>query len=305
MKKVAFQINKITTLSPKTDSGLLIMNAAFARGFDVYFYYPEDLFYKEQKVMASGFIFEGEQAEQDKKQTLDLEEFDYIFIRQDPPYDMNYLTTTYLLEKLKNPKVLNNPNAIRSCPEKLFVLDFAHFMPKTIITNNEDDIRKLLNECGQIILKPLYAHGGRGVFLIPENDKNLFNTFRILKENYNNLPVIAQEYIPNVVRGDKRILFINGEFAGALNRVQNSNSAISNTAVGSGYEKTTLTKIEQEMCKTFLPIFKKLGLFLVGIDVIDDKITEINVTAPTGFCLINELYSIRIEEKILNEMLKL
>ena len=185
------------------------------------------------------------------------------------------------------------------------MLDFAEFMPETLISNSEPEIRAFWKKHKEIILKPLYAHGGIGVFYIPENDKNLFNAFRILKETYNGLPVIAQAYLPNVVKGDKRILFINGEFAGALNRVQTSDFAISNTVVGAGYEKTVLTPREQEMCRRFLKPFKDLGLFLVGIDVIDDHITEINVTSPTGFALVNELYGIKIEEKILDEMIKM
>jgi glutathione synthase len=302
--KIAFQIDKIASLKPKTDTSLLIMNECYARGFDVWFYYPESLTYENGNIFAKGFVFDGEQ-EEGSIEKCNLEDFNYVFLRQDPPYNMNYLTTTYLLSKLKKAKVLNNPASVRNCPEKLFVLDFAEFMPETIITNSESEIRDFWHKHEEIILKPLYAHGGIGVFYIPKNDKNLFNAFRILKENYNNLPIIAQKYIPNVVKGDKRILFINGEFAGALNRVQASDYAISNTAVGGKYEKTILTEREQEMCREFFFKFKELGLFLVGIDVIDDYITEINVTSPTGFCLINELYDIRIEEKIVDEMLKL
>jgi glutathione synthase len=303
--KIAFQIDKISGLKPKTDTSLLIMKAALKRGFDVWFYYPANLTYKNGEIFAQGFTFDGTQNEPSESTLLNLDDFNFIFLRQDPPFDMNYLTTTYLLEKLKKAKVLNNPTSVRNCPEKLFVLEFAKFMPETLISNSEPEIREFWKKHKEIIIKPLFAHGGIGVFYIPENDKNLFNATRILQANYNNLPVIAQKYLPNVVKGDKRILFINGEFAGALNRIQATDFAISNTAIGGGYEKTVLTAREQEMCRSFYEPFKKLGLFLVGIDVIDDHITEINVTSPTGFVLINELYGIKIEEKIIDEMLKL
>jgi glutathione synthase len=302
--KIAFQIDKIKSLKPKTDTSLLVMNECYARGFDVWFYYPENLSYQSGEVLAKGFIYEGEQ-EEGEIETKNLEEFNFVFLRQDPPFDMNYLTTTYLLERLKKAKVLNNPKSVRDCPEKLFVLNFHKFMPETIITTSENEVREFWQKHKEIIIKPLYAHGGIGVFYIPSDDKNLFNAFRLLKEGYKGLPVIAQKYLPNVKKGDKRILFINGEFAGALNRVQAQDYAISNTAVGGKYEKTTLTEVEKEMCREFFIKFKELGLFLVGIDVIDDKITEINVTSPTGFCLINELYGIRIQEKIVDEILKL
>lgn len=302
--KIAFQIDKINTLKPKTDTSLIIMNEAFKRGFEVWFFYPNDLIYQNQEVKAFGYQFTGKQ-EEEGRALLELDSFNYVFIRQDPPYNMNYLTTTYLLEKLKKAKVLNNPKSIRDCPEKLFVLEFAKFMPETLITGDEALIREFWKKHEEIILKPLYSHGGQGVFYIPKDDKNLFNAYRILKENYGNMPIIAQAYIPKVQEGDKRILFINGEFAGALNRVQVKHSAISNTAIGSKYEQTVLTEREKEMCAEFKPVFKKLGLFLVGIDVIDNKITEINVTSPTGFCFINELYNVKMEEKIIDEMLKI
>ena len=305
MKKIAFQIDKISGLKPKTDTSLLIMNGCLRMGFEVYFYHPNTLKYENGEVFAKGFKFNGKQEEEGLEQLFRLDNFNYIFLRQDPPFNMSYITTTYLLEKLKKAKVLNNPTAVRNCPEKLFVLDFAEFMPETLITNSEAEIREFWRKHKEIILKPLYGHAGAGVFYIPKDDKNLYNVCKVLKENYSDLPIIAQKYIPKVIEGDKRIVFINGEFGGALNRVQASDFAISNTAVGAKYEKTELTPREQEMCLKFKPVFQKLGLFLVGIDVIDNQITEINVTSPTGFPLINELYNIKIEEKIIEEMLKL
>ncbi len=303
--KIAFQINKIETLNQTTDTSLSIMQECLKRGYYVVFYYPENLNFKDGKVYALGFKFDGTQTEKGEKTHILLDDYDVVFLRQDPPFDMAYITTTYLLEKLKKAKVLNNPASVRNCPEKLFVLDFLHFMPKTLITSDESEIRTFWQENGEIILKPLYSFAGDGVFYIPKEDKNLRNAIRILKAHYGGMPIIAQAYIPKVSLGDKRILFINGEFAGALNRVQAQNSAISNTASGGRPEVTTLTTKEKEMCEALKPIFKQLGLFLVGIDVIDDQITEINVTSPTGFVLLNRLYNKNLQEKIVDEMLKL
>lgn len=303
--KIAFQIDYIKSLKPKTDSTLIIMKEAVKRGFDVWFYYPNSLSYEEGSVRAKIFKFNGAQQEDGLPIKVDLDSFNFIFLRQDPPFNMNYITTTYLLEKLKKAKVLNNPTSVRNAPEKIFVLDFAQFMPKTIISSNFEEIKEFWNQNDEIILKPLFAHGGMGVFYIPKDDKNLFNTFRMLGTVYNNEPIIAQSYIKNVTKGDKRILFVDGEVVGALNRVQAINSAISNTAVGSKYEKTTLTTKEEQMALILGPVFKKQGLFLVGIDVIDEYITEINVTSPTGFALVNELYETKTEEKIIEKMLLL
>lgn len=299
--RVVFQIDPIQGLKAKTDTSLLIMQGAIRRGFDVWFYYPYTLFYKENKVYAKGYKFNGKQ-EEGNIELLNLDTFDFLFLRQDPPFDMQYITTTYLLEKLQKCKVLNNPASVRNSPEKLFVLNFPEFIPPTIISNDEKYIREFWRQQKEVVIKPLYGHGGAGVFYIPYNDKNLFNVYRLLKEKNENLPIIAQKYLSSVMLGDKRIVFINGEFAGALNRIQSTDFAISNVAAGGAYEKTDLTSTEKKMCDVLGPVFKQMGLFLVGIDVIDNMLTEINVTSPTGFAIINEIYNIRIEEKILDAL---
>ena len=303
--KVAFQINKIEQLKEKSDSSLLIMKECLKRGFEVWFYYPEELTYQEEQIFTKGFLFNGKKEENSTYSQIKLDDFNFIFVRQDPPFDMNYITATYLLEKLKKAKVLNNPASIRNCPEKLFVLDFAKYMPKTIITNSKEQIQAFWQEQGEIILKPLYAHGGQGVFYIPKNDKNLSNAINILKTAYYGLPIIAQEYLPNVTKGDKRILFVNGEYVGCFDRKQSEHSAVSNTASGGTLEISSLTQKNKELCDVLKPKFKELGLFLVGIDVIDDLVTEINVTSPTGYVFLNQLYQSKVEEKIVDEMLKL
>ena len=303
--KVAFQINKIEILKEKTDSSLLIMQECLKRGFEVWFYYPESLTFEIENIYAKGFLFNGKKMESGAETKLKLDDFNFVFVRQDPPFDINYITTTYLLEKLKKAKVLNNPASIRNCPEKLFVLDFAKYMPETIITSSNEEIQSFWQKHQEIILKPLYAHGGRGVFYIPKDDKNLSNSINILKAYYNNLPIIAQRYLPNVTKGDKRILFVNGECVGCFDRIQGEHSAVSNTASGGTLLPSTLTPKNKEICQVLKPKFKEMGLFLVGIDVIDDFITEINVTSPTGFVFLNQLYGGKVEERIVDEMLKL
>jgi len=206
---------------------------------------------------------------------------------------------------LNNAKVLNNPANVRNCPEKLFVLNYHQYMPKTLITSNKEEIRDFLKTHGEIILKPLYAHGGKGVFYITSKSKNLSNAVDILKEHYENLPIIAQQYLPNVKNGDKRIVLLNGEILGAFDRIQAQGSAVSNVAAGGSARKTILTKQDKEICAALKPKLKELGLFLVGIDVIDNLITEINVTSPTGLIALNNLYDLKVEEVIISEMLKL
>lgn len=303
--KVAFQINKINSLNLSTDSSWIIMTECYNRGFEVWFYYPESLSYLEGEITSLGFAFDGTNKEVGEFRKIELNTFDFVFVRQDPPFDMPYITSTYLLEKLTKPKVLNSPASIRNCPEKLFVLDFANFMPKTIITSNKDEILKFWRRHQEVVLKPVYAHGGQGVFYISQNDKNINNVIRILTDYYGNVPIIAQQYIANVAKGDKRILLVDGECVGAINRMQGENSAISNTVAGGGYEKTVLTSTEEEICKVLKPKLKALGLFLVGIDVIDDMITEINVTSPTGFSLFNKLEGASVEKIIVDKMLQL
>lgn len=258
------------------------------------------------EIVSRAWKFSGTQTEDKTPALINLDEVaDFVFLRQDPPFNISYITTTYLLERLQRAKVLNNPKYVRDCPEKLFVLDFAEYMPETIITTSESDIREFWKKHGEIILKPLYACAGMGVFYIPENDKNLFNATRILKQNYENLPIIAQKYVKNVTKGDKRILFIDGKVVGAINRIQATDYAISNTAVGGKYIKTELTATEQKLCAKLGLILKEKELFLVGIDVIDDMITEINVTSPTGYLFLNELENIRCQDIMIQKLLEM
>jgi glutathione synthase len=203
-------------------------------------------------------------------------------MRQDPPFDMNYITITHMLEHI-HPKtlVVNDPKEVRNAPEKLYVMDFTDLMPPTLITRDPRELLDFRKEHGEIILKPLYGNGGAGVFRLAGEDQNFGSLVELFTQSFRE-PFIAQRYLPDVRKGDKRIILVDGEFAGAINRVPAENENRSNMHVGGRAEPTELTKREREICERLGPDLKKRGLIFVGIDVIGDYLTEINVTSPTG-----------------------
>jgi glutathione synthase len=212
----------------------------------------------------------------------DLSRADVVLMRQDPPFDMAYITATHILERLP-PKTLvcNDPFHVRNAPEKLFVTQFKDFMPPTLITSDREEIRTFRAEHRDVILKPLYGNGGAGVFRVKEDDENLGALLEMFTQFYRE-PVIVQRYVPDVRKGDKRIILVDGVFAGAINRVPASGEARSNMHVGGRAEPTTLSKREEQLCAALGPELKKRGLIFTGIDVIGGFLTEINVTSPTG-----------------------
>ena len=210
------------------------------------------------------------------------EELDIVFLRQDPPFDMLYITTTFLLERLKGKTlVLNDPYWVRNSPEKLLVLDFIDLMPPTVITRSLRSIIDFRNRYKDVILKPLYGNGGTGVFRLVEGDKNL-NVFFETFVNNSREPIIVQQFLPDVSNGDKRIILVDGEPIGAINRIPPQDDIRSNMHVGGTPAKSNLTARDTEICKRLSPVLKKKNLFFVGIDVIGQHLTEINVTSPTG-----------------------
>jgi glutathione synthase len=212
----------------------------------------------------------------------DLSEVDVILMRQDPPFDMAYITATHILERL-HPRtlVVNDPAHVRNAPEKLFVTEFKELMPPTLITSDRAEIQAFRAEHRDIILKPLYGNGGAGVFRVREDDENLGALMEMFTQFYRE-PVIVQRYLPEVRKGDKRIILVDGEFAGAINRVPAAGEARSNMHVGGRPEATELTPREREVCAAIGPELRRRGLIFTGIDVIGDYLTEINVTSPTG-----------------------
>jgi len=212
----------------------------------------------------------------------DLADFDALLMRQDPPFDMGYITATHLLERI-HPKtlVLNDPAEVRNAPEKIFVTEFPDLMPETLITRSSDEIRKFRDEFRDIIVKPLYGNGGAGVFRIQPGDQNLSSLLELFESTWPE-PFIAQRYLSDVRAGDKRIILIDGNPVGAINRVPGENEARSNMHVGGRAEAIDITPREEEICARIGPALKDRGFMFVGIDVIGDYMTEINVTSPTG-----------------------
>ena len=285
--KVAFQMDPIERIDIRGDSTFALLLEAQRRGHDVFYYTPDDLSLKEGTLLARGHSLTVEDKPGDHYRlahlrTVDLAEFDVVQLRQDPPVDMAYITTTHLLERLQpQTLVVNDPGAVRNSPEKMFVLDFMDLMPPTLITRSPDEIRTFRDEHKDIVVKPLYGNGGVAIFRITEDDTNLNSLIELLGMTFRE-PLMVQRYLSEVREGDKRIILVNGEFAGAINRVPAADETRSNLHVGGTAEATSLTTREKEICARLGPALKKRGLIFTGIDVIGDYLTEINVTSPTG-----------------------
>jgi glutathione synthase len=258
-----------------------------ARGHLLLYYGPRDLTFRDGLITArcqklAVRDVKGDHFTLGERFVQDLSHTDVVLMRQDPPFDMAYITATHILERI-HPKtlVVNDPFHVRNAPEKLFVTLFKGLMPSTLITSDRDEIRAFRAEHRDIILKPLYGNGGAGVFRVKDDDENLGAMLEMFTVFYRE-PVIVQRYVPEVRKGDKRILLVDGEFAGAINRVPAQGEARSNMHVGGEPRQTTLTAREESICRSIGPELKTRGLIVAGIDVIGDYLTEINVTSPTG-----------------------
>ena len=308
--KIALQMDPLEGLDLKGDSTFIIGIEAIKRGFEVYFYSPNDLIYKNNNVYAKTMILDlslengKETFNYGKVKVLNLSSLDVILMRQDPPFNMSYITATHILEKIASKTlVLNNPFHVRNAPEKIFVTEFSKFMPKTLITREPNEIINFKKKNKNIIIKPLYGNGGEGVFYIKDKDSN-FNVIMESFLNSNKEQFIIQSYIPEVKKGDKRIILIDGEVVGAINRIPAKNENRSNMHVGGKPVKTSLNKNDKLICDTISPHLKAKGLFFVGIDVIGNYLTEINVTSPTGIREINRLNKTKIEKIFWDKVLK-
>jgi glutathione synthase len=285
--KVAFQMDPIERIDIRGDSTFALLLEAQWRGHDVFYYTPDNLSLKDGTLMAAGHSLTvedkpGAHYRLAHPRSVDLAEFDVVQLRQDPPFDMAYITTTHLLERLQpRTLVVNDPAAVRNSPEKMFVLDYLDLMPPTLVTRSPDEIRAFRDEHKDIVIKPLYGNGGVAIFRIAEGDTNLNSLIELLGATFRE-PIMVQRYLPEVRNGDKRIILVDGEFAGAINRVPAADETRSNLHVGGTAEPATLTKSEQEICARLGPELKRRGLIFAGIDVIGDYLTEINVTSPTG-----------------------
>ena len=292
--RVAVQMDPLETINIAGDSTFAIMLSAQARGHRLWHYRAGDLSYRDgrvtalarpvtvQRVAGDHFSF-GEWA------TIDLaDDADVVLMRQDPPFDLAYITATHLLERIQHATlVVNDPAAVRNAPEKLFVLDYAQFMPPTLITRRLEEARAFHTEHGEVVLKPLYGNAGSAVFHVGRKDANLAALTELFGQVWRE-PFMVQAFLPDVSLGDKRIVLIDGKEAGAINRLPKAGEIRSNLAAGGKAHPTTLTPREQEICEALGPELAKRGLLFVGIDVIAGYLTEINVTSPTGIVAIDQ-----------------
>ena len=285
--KVALQMDPIGSVNINADSTFRIGLEAQARGHQLFFYTPDKLAFVEGRVVARGFPVElrrelGNHVGFGAETEVDLADYDVVWLRQDPPFDMGYITNTHLLD-LIHPRtlVVNDPFWVRNCPEKLLVLQFPGLIPPTAIARDLATIRAFKARHGDIILKPLYGNGGAGVFRLDPNDRNL-SSLHELFISMSREPLIVQKFLPDVAKGDKRIILVDGEAVGAINRVPQPGETRSNMHVGGKPEKIGLTPRDLEICATIGPVLRDKGQVFVGIDVIGDCLTEINVTSPTG-----------------------
>ncbi len=285
--KIAFQMDPIGPIDIDADSTFRLMLEAQERGYELFYYTPDRLAYDDGRVTARGWPVTVQRVKGDhytlgEEQRVDLGDYDVVWLRQDPPFDMFYITTTHLLDRLApGTLVLNDPFWVRNFPEKLLVLDFPDLMPPTTIARDLGALRAFKERHGDVILKPLYGNGGAGVFLLVESDRNLTSLHEMFS-GFSREPLIVQKFLPDVAKGDKRVILVDGEPVGAINRVPAKGETRSNMHVGGRPEKIEMSARDHEICAAIGPLLREKGQVFVGIDVIGDYLTEINVTSPTG-----------------------
>ncbi|SEW27798.1 glutathione synthase [Cognatiyoonia koreensis] len=300
---VAFQMDPIGPINIDADSTFRIAEEAQARGHRLFYYTPDKIAYREGRVTARGWPLEvrrekGNHFTLGDETEMDLADLDVIWLRQDPPFDMGYITTTHLLDMV-HPQtlVVNDPFWVRNYPEKLLVLAFSDLTPPTMIARDLETLKVFRKDHGDVILKPLYGNGGAGVFKLQSDDSNLASLHEVFT-GINREPLIMQKFLPDVSKGDKRIILVDGEPVGAINRVPAAGETRSNMHVGGRPEKVSLTDRDREICAAIGPLLKEKGQVFVGIDVIGDWLTEINVTSPTGIQELERFDGTNIAAKI-------
>jgi glutathione synthase len=300
---VAIQMDPIERIDIDADSTFVLALEAQRRGHGLFHYLPTDLSYDHGRVKALARPLEvrrerGRHFTLGAPEMLDLRTLDIVLLRQDPPFDLNYVANTHLLERVHpDTLVVNDPASVRNAPEKLFVTQFAELMPPTLITYRRDEIQAFRAEHKDIILKPIYGNGGAGVFHIGPDDENLNSLLDLLAVTVRE-PLMVQRYVPEIKRGDKRIVLIDGAPAGAVNRLPPAGDARANLHVGGTAERSRLTKRDHEICEALGPVLRAKGLVFVGIDVIGGWLTEINVTSPTGLQEIDRFDGTALEAQI-------
>lgn len=292
--RVAVQMDPIERINIRGDSTFALLLEAQARGYELAYYTPEGLILRDGKVFAHVKTLSvrdepGNHFSFGEESRTPLGAFDVILMRQDPPFDLAYITATHLLERVHpHTFVVNDPVHVRNAPEKIFVTEFPDLMPPTLVTRDRDEIQSFRAEHGDIVMKPLYGHGGGAVFRVTRDDLNFGSLYDMFSVTYRE-PWVIQKFLPAVAKGDKRIILVDGVFAGAVNRVPAADDLRSNMVRGGAARATELTPREREICERIGPALRVRGLLFVGIDVIDGFLTEINVTSPTGIRAIKTL----------------
>ena len=293
--RIAIQMDPLESINIAGDSSFALMLAAQARGYSLFHYDVGSLSLDaDDRLWAFAHPVtvqrvEGNHFSKGEGRRIDLgRDADVVLMRQDPPFDMGYITATHLLERIGHETlVINNPASVRNAPEKVFVLDFRRFMPPTLVTRSVEEVKRFMAEHGAVVVKPIHGNGGKAIFRVPENGENLSALFEVFNLTWPE-PHMVQPFLPEVAEGDKRIVLVDGVVAGAINRKPGEGEFRSNLAVGGSAEATELTAREREICDALGPELKRRGLVFVGIDVIGGKwLTEINVTSPTGIMAID------------------
>ena len=293
---VAIQGNHPSKLNPSTDTSIFLANEVQKKGYKIFYYEPKDLSVVNTNVVARGFFIEFNYTKKKffkilKKQILDLSKCKFLLIRQDPPFNLEYISTTYILDTIKDKvKIINNPKSIRNISEKLYSVKYLKFMPSTIFTKNIDEIKKFFKIHKKIILKPIQSYGGNDIHLISKFNLKFVENF-INKHDH----IMCQKYLSKISKGDKRVFLINGQITGAISRVPKKGSFLSNMSKGAKPITTKLTKIEKKISKLVAKDMKKENIFFAGIDFIDQKLNgDINVTSPTGLKTLFDLTKINL-----------
>ena len=301
--KIAFQMDPIENVDINADSSFRIAEEAQFRGHELFYYTPDKLAFEEGHVTAKGHRVElrrelGNHVTLQPEEKIDLANWDVVWLRQDPPFDMAYITTTHILDMIHpDTLVVNDPMWVRNFPEKLLVLQFPDLTPPTTIARDIETLKAFKDKHQDIILKPLYGNGGAGVFRLDAADRNM-ESLHELFSGINNEPLIAQKFLPDVSSGDKRVILVNGEPVGAINRIPADGETRSNMHVGGRPEKVSLSDRDRKICAEIGPLLREKGQILVGIDVIGGSLTEINVTSPTGIQELERFDGVNVAEKI-------
>ena len=293
-KIVAIQGNHLSKLNPVSDTSVFLANEIQNKNYKIFYYDPKDLSVINLKVIASGFFIKFDYSKKKffkilKRQKLDLTKCKFILIRQDPPFNLEYISATYILDNIKNKvKIINNPTSIRNVSEKLYSVRYQKYMPDTIFTQNINEIKKFFKKHKKVILKPIHSYSGNDIHLLNKFNLKLINQF-IKKHDH----IMCQKYLPKISKGDKRVFLINGKVCGAISRVPKKGSFLSNMSKGAKPINIQLTKIENKISKLIAKDLKKENIFFAGIDFIDHKINgDINVTSPTGLKTLYDLSGI-------------